>query len=100
MEQITRIPWPTESAPLKISARCPICGDELLLNAGEGTELDEATGQWIATEVNLDCAGEPDIESDEWDEWHKWHYSTPYIDWLPLEQKVLKEVRIKYYFEP
>ena len=66
------------------------------MNAGEGLELVD--GQWLATEINLDCENEPDIESAEWDEWHKWHYSMPYVDWLPLELRILAAVRRKYYW--
>lgn len=94
-----RIPWPKECAPLRIKARCPICGAPLLLNAGEGCELIEG-GIWIATEVSLECESEPDIDSDEWDAWHRWHYSQPYTDWLPLEQRILRAVRRRFYFEP
>ena len=95
-----RVLWPKEHAPLRIKARCPICGAGLLLDAGKATELDEATGEWIATEINLDCESEPDIDSDEWDEWHRWHYGMPYVDWLPLEQRILRAVRRKYHFAP
>jgi hypothetical protein len=69
----------------------------LLLNAGEGCEQD-ANGEWIATEIQLHCTGEPDFSSPDWDDWHRWHYSMPYVDWLPLEQRLLRAVRKKYYF--
>lgn len=92
-----RIPFPEETAPIAIDDKCPICGSPLMLNAGECLERD-VNGEWIATEVQLDCTSEPDIKSPDWDEWYRGHYSTPYIDWLPLHQKVLKEVRQKYYF--
>lgn len=95
-----RVLWPKERSPLRIKACCPICGAGLLLDAGEATELDESTGEWIATEINLDCESEPDIDSDEWDEWHRWHYSMPYVDWLPLEQRILMAVRRKFHFAP
>ena len=100
LEASVRELWPKENAPMRIKERCPICGAGLLLDAGEGTELDERTGEWIATEVNVECESEPDIDSDEWDAWHRWHYSTPYVDWLPLEQMILRAVRASYYFAP
>lgn len=92
-----RILFPVHLAPFPISAKCPICGSKLLLDAGEGCEQD-SNGEWIATEIDLQCTSEPDIESQEWDDWHRWHYSMPYVDWLPLEQRVLRAVRLKYYF--
>lgn len=100
VERRVRVPWPKDRAPLRIKARCPICGAGLLLNAGESTELDDATGEWIATEINLECESEPNIDSEEWDEWHRWHYRMPYVDWLPLEQIILNSVRRKYCFAP
>jgi len=69
------------------------------LDAGEGCELT-TDGAWIATEVDLQCENEPDIDNEEWDEWHRWHYSQPYTDWLPLEQRILRAVRRRFYFEP
>jgi len=97
VERVVRVPWPKERAPLKIKARCPICGAGLLLNAGEACEMDD-NGEWIASEIDLDCESEPGIDSPEWDNWFQWHYSQPYIDWLPLEMKILKAVQRKYYF--
>lgn len=93
-----RIPFPVNIAPFPISAKCPICGSKLLLDAGEACEQDD-NGEMIATEIQLHCTSEPDIDSPEWDEWHRIHYSTPYIDWLPLDQRILRAVRMKYYFE-
>lgn len=93
----TRIPFPEHLAPIPIAAECPICGKPLLLNAGEGCERDE-NGEWIATELQLQCTGEPGFDSPDWDDWHRWHYSMPYVDWLPLEQRLLRAVRKKYFF--
>ena len=95
-----RVPWPKDRAPFKIKSRCPICGGGLFLDAGEGLELDNKTNEWIATEVDLTCENEPDIESDDWDSWHRWHYKMPYVDWLPLENRILHAVQRRYYFEP
>lgn len=100
VEGLVRVPWPKDRAPLRINARCPICGAGLLLDAGEATEFDDASGQWIATEINLECETEPDIDSDDWEEWHRGHYRAPYTDWLPLEQRILRAVRRMYHFGP
>ncbi|MFQ6333224.1 DUF4031 domain-containing protein [Methylophilus sp. 3sh_L] len=92
-----RIQFPEHLAPIPIAAECPICGKPLLLNAGEGCEQD-ANGEWIATEIELLCTSEPEFNSPDWDDWYRWHYSMPYVDWLPLEQRVLRAVRKKYFF--
>jgi hypothetical protein len=72
-------------------AVCPICGGKLVAEA-TAWEMDYF-GLYRATEIDIDCEHEPDIDSDEWDAWHKRHYSTPYIDWLPIETKVLEAMK-------
>lgn len=80
--------------PLKVPAViavCPICGDCVYIDGvdewydeGDQMRLDAEMG------VSLDCGTEPDIESNEWDDWHRGHWSMPYVDWLPVQQKVAR----------
>jgi hypothetical protein len=84
---------------LKIPAEvavCPICGSSLYVNfdhwVQEGSE-------WLAASCNMDCETEPDIDSDEWNEWFAGHYSSPYVDWLPVEHEVLAWINKNYCFE-
>lgn len=51
---------------------CPICGKSL--SAQVMAWAQDAAGAWYATEVEIDCETEPDIEADEWDEWFANHY--------------------------
>lgn len=94
-----RIPWPEKHLPLKLTVCCPVCGGALSISAAEACELAD-NGEWVASEITVDCANEPDMEADEWEQWHQWHYSQPYIDWLPLERIILRAVQKKYYFPP
>lgn len=100
IEPVVRVLLPEEKLPLKLKApRCPICGGALFIAAVNGAEVDD-TGEWIATDIDIDCEKEPDIDSDEWENWHKWHYSMPYVDWLPIHQHILRAVRKRYYLAP
>jgi len=40
--------------------------------------------------ISLECVTEPDIDSDDWPAWHRHHWSMPYVDWLPVENRVLR----------
>lgn len=82
---------------LRIKTPCPICGGQLTVKCGDAWEEDN--GDWIATEIDIDCLTEPDVESDEWIQWHNWHYRQPYVDWLPIELKVLQEFQRKFRFD-
>lgn len=89
-------------AVIKIPAEvavCPICGGRLYTNF-DCWYLDEKEGRWYADSCNIDCETEPaDIESFEWGEWFSAHYSQPYIDWLPVEKRVLAWINKNYCFE-
>jgi hypothetical protein len=81
--------------PLKapaVIAVCPICGDCIYIDGVD--EWYEEDGQMRIDPqmggVSLDCGSAPDIDSDDFDEWMNGHWSTPYIDWLPIQQKVTR----------
>ena len=93
-----RKPWPADKLPLRVRGIvCPICGGALLITDVEACELAD-NGDWIASEVNIDCENEPDMDSDEWEDWHRWHYSEPYTDWLPVDRIILRFLRANYRF--
>ena len=99
-DRVVRVPWPEEKLPFKLKEpKCPICGGKLFIDSVDACELDD-NDEWIATEVQLRCETEPSADSPDWEQWMDNHYSTPYIDWLPLETKILKAVRARYYFAP
>lgn len=67
-------------------AVCPKCGAALFIE--DIDEWDADTGIPTETGFHFDCSTAPLVDSDGWDEWFNWHWSTPYIDWLPLQDKV------------
>jgi len=100
VETFVRVPWPEDKLPLKLkNPKCPICGGALFITGVNACEQED-NGDWIASEIDIDCENEPDIDSDDWEDWHKWHYSQPYIDWLPIDRQILRAVQKRYYFAP
>ena len=80
-------------------AICPICGKSLYIDAIEEYEIETQdgarVGKLVDTGFSFGCESEPDMDTDDfdkeaWDEWFKWHYSTPYIDWMPLQKPILE----------
>ena len=100
VETLVRVPWPEDKLPLKLkNPKCPICGGALFITGVNACEQED-NGDWIASEIDIDCENEPDIDSDEWEDLHRWHYSQPYTDWLPIDRQILRAVQNRYYFAP
>ena len=99
VKRLVRVEFPHDKLPVTLAATCPICGAGLLLTGVEACVQDD-NGEWIADEVTLQCAKEPDTDSPDWEEWHAWHYRMPYVDWLPLEMRILKAVQKRFFFSP
>ena|SRR3990172_2330175 len=77
---------------------CPICGAQIFIE--EMNEwIGDDEGRWVALNVKVDCSTAPDIDDDGWEDWFKAHWSTPYIDWLPVEQQVEEWLKANYRFE-
>lgn len=66
-------------------AKCPICGAPIVVE--EIWEWESESGKPVS--ISIDCTTEPDIDGIDWPEWHAGHWSMPYVDWLPVECKVL-----------
>lgn len=80
-------------------AICPICGEEVTVEIGEWTQSDDGT--WVASDagVHASCITEPDIIAEDYDEWLNGHFSMPYVDWLPVDQKVTRWINDHYRFD-
>jgi len=75
-------------------AVCPICKAKLFVYCEHWEEHPD--GAWIAASINMECETEPDIDSEDWNDWFSGHYSMPYVDWLPVEQKLLVWINKNY----
>ncbi len=72
-------------------AVCPECGASVEV---EVVEIQEANdGKW---RVSDDGSGLHIMCSEETD----WHYRQPYIDWLPLDDKIVEWLNGVYEFQP
>lgn len=77
-------------------ASCPICEAPIEVEFDEYQKREDGT--WECTRAKPNCTTEPDIDSPEWDDWMNGHWSTPYVDWLPLEISLTKWVNQRYSF--
>lgn len=74
----------------KSLAVCPICGAQI--EFVEVCEWDE-NGRPAKSGIKIECTNQPDAEdSKAWWSWFHSHYRMPYVDWLPLEEKMYKWV--------
>ena len=81
-------------------AVCPICGATLQPPQIDEWECnDDGTWQVSDCGVHIQCTGEPDIDSADWAPWLTQHWSSPYIDWLPVEERVTRWLQANYRFE-
>ena len=79
-------------------AVCPYCKAALEVHF-DGFEQEE-DGTWSASEVESQCASEPDIDSDDWEGWELGHSYFPYVYQLPVHDKILSWVNSNYRFDP
>jgi len=79
---------------------CPICkpGKVVLNEIDEWVEME--FGFWKATSIHIDCSTFPGFESTEkFDEHMQSHWSMPYVDWLPITQKLEAWLSAHFWFE-
>ncbi len=76
-------------------AICPICDAEIVVE--EISEWECGSGKPVS--ISIDCVTEPDIDSDEWPDWHNEHWSMPYVDWLPVENVVVRWIQENFRME-
>lgn len=89
-------------APADVAV-CPICGAAIRIHIIGWEQQDDGT--WAATSIETDCVSEPEFDDDSdasLDVWHSWfaeHYSTPYIDWLPVDRTIERWLLKNYRFD-
>lgn len=77
---------------------CPICNSRLLVSAN-GCFIKDDNDDWIAENINIDCETRPERDNKSFKTWIKSHYRFPYIDWLPIEEKLLLSFQLQYKFD-
>jgi hypothetical protein len=82
----------------KFKKLCPYCQGDLTYTAN-GWEQDD-NGLWMADSFDMDCSTEPDMEDeDEWNDWFNNHSDMPYVNQLPVDERVKKFINSKYRFD-
>lgn len=69
-------------------AVCPICNAPLVID--DIDEWETKTGRVTETGLHIECSTAPAIGSSRWERWFGWHYAMPYVDWLPVDDKVFR----------
>lgn len=70
---------------------CPYCGGKLTMSIN-GADLDEATG-WIATDLDINCDTEPDIDGPDWQGWWEDHSHDYCEKWHDLHARVVRNLK-------
>ena len=87
--------------PIKVPpdvAICPYC--KALLTLTEiGCQTLKDDGYWEATEITLECAHEPGIDSEDWPAWYEDHIYMPYVYMMPVTKTVLSWMAEHYRIE-
>lgn len=79
------------------SFRCPICNASIEITEVSEWTRDDGETHWKAEAVKIDCVTFPGFEdTDAFESFQRGHWSTPYIDWLPLEKRVTGWVNENY----
>lgn len=73
---------------------CPYCGGKLKMSIN-GCELDEATG-WIATELDINCDTEPDIDGPDWEGWWADHSHDFCERWHDLHEQLVANLKFTH----
>lgn len=83
--------------PLDVAV-CPDCKTQLTIYPDGWKEGDDG---WICDSFTTSCATEPEIDDEGYDEWDNSHpsFDTPYIDWLPITNKIELWLKKNYRFD-
>ena len=83
---------PNDHLPMLVPedvAMCPICDAPLVIeDIQDWSDLNGKVVIEPETTVNVNCTTGPDIDSADFNNWMNEHWSTPYIDWMPIQAKV------------
>lgn len=76
---------------------CPICSAKVVIDdIDEWEQNDDGTWQVSECGLHISCETEPQIGTPNWDGWIEFHFAMPYVDWLPIEEDVLRWINKNY----
>lgn len=80
----------------KFKGLCPYCKGDLTYQCN-GWQMDE-NGLWMADTFDMSCSTSPDIDSKEWEDWINIHSYMPYVNQLPVDERVKASINKRYRF--
>jgi len=91
---------PNKSFPIPPDVElCPICRQALVAAFDEWIELADHTWQVSDGGMKLTCVTEPTFGQLDWFDFIDTHYAMPYVDWAPVEAKILAWINERYRFK-
>lgn len=80
------------NATLTLKLACPYCGGKLTACVNASEDAEEGGGM-IATDLDIDCDTEPDIDGPEWEGWWADHSHDDCEKWHALHERVVVSMR-------
>ena len=93
----------TTNDPIKIPKEvviCPICGGQVVIEVHEIEEDYDKTWKCAEYGFTSTCETEPDITDPGYNNWMNHHFQMPYVDWLPVDDKIGDWLINNYRFTP
>lgn len=79
---------------------CPVCKDGVVVLTEITGGTEAKFGLWMADEIHVDCSTFPGFDDSELFDAHMAsHWSMPYVDWLPLTEKIKAWLSAHFWFE-
>lgn len=85
-----RVLDPSKEYPLK--SPCPYCGGKLVLSGINECQQAE-DGTWIATQLDINCLTEPNIDGPKWEGWWRDHSSDFCQAWHDLHERIVRNLK-------
>jgi hypothetical protein len=87
----------TSDKEFKFKGLCPYCGGDLTYHV-EGWEQEE-DGTWTADCITSECSTMPSFRSRKFDDWMNQHSDMPYVNQLPVDERVKRWINERFRFE-
>jgi hypothetical protein len=86
-----------ENKEFTFKGLCPYCEGDLTYHV-EGWEQEE-DGTWIADYIQSECSTMPGLTSRKFNDWMNQHSDMPYVNQLPVDERVKKWINKRYRFD-
>ena len=79
---------------------CPYCGGEISCYANAWEDAEDGSG-YIATDLEIECSNEPDLDDAEaWEDWDQQHGRADYNEaWHELHERLKRAINSRFRFD-